>query len=72
MEKVNLFIVTHNRSKYLKRILDYYNSCRIEYKIIVSDSSSKENKIKNKEIVFSFPNLNILYLDHYSDRKSVG
>jgi glycosyltransferase domain-containing protein len=68
MTKASIIIITHNRPKYLRRILNYYNSCKTIYKLIVSDSSSEENKIMNKEITSLFPKLDILYVGHYLDK----
>ena len=68
MKKVSIIIPTYNRPNYLRRILDYYNSYKTDYKIIIADSSSIENKALNKETISSFPNLKILYLDVYSDK----
>ncbi len=67
MSKVSIIIITHNRLNYLGRILDYYRDSENDFQIIVADSSSEENKIKNKEIISSFLDLNILYLNHYSE-----
>ena len=50
MPKVSIIIPTYNRPAYLRRILDYYDSFGEDFKIIVADSSSDENKIKkNRE-----------------------
>lgn len=68
MTKATIIIVTHNRPNYLRRILDYYNECQTDFKIVVSDSSSEENKIKNKNIISLFPKLDISYLGHYLDK----
>ena len=62
----NIIIPTHNRPRYLQRILDYYSKYGNDFEIIVADSSSDENKKLNKKIILSFPNLKIQYLDKYS------
>lgn len=66
MLDVDLVIPTYNRPNFLKRILEYYNSYRVPFKIIIADSSSAQNKKRNKQIAKSFRNLNILYLDKFS------
>ncbi len=66
--KCTILIPTINRVNFLKRILNYYNSFKEDYKIIVGDSSTNENKLKNKKNISTFLNLNILYLDHYSSK----
>lgn len=66
--RFSLIIPTYNRPEYLRRILSYYNEYAGNYKIIVADSSSDENKKVNKEIISSFSNLDILYLSDYSSK----
>jgi len=66
MTKISIIIPTYNRPKYLRRVLDYYNSCKVIYNIVVDDSSSDENKRRNKETISSLPNLKVLYFGHYS------
>jgi len=66
MPNINLLIPTYNRPNYLKRLLDYYHKYGSDFDIIVADSSSDENKKLNKEIIQSFPDLNIQYVDKYS------
>lgn len=68
MTNCNLIIPTYNRARFLQRILDYYNRYGKDFNIIVADSSSDENKLLNKKIVSSFPNLEILYLGDYSKK----
>ena len=63
--KCTIIILTYNRPDYLKRLLSYYDSCNIEYKIIIADSSSEDNKIENKRISSHFTNLNILHIADY-------
>ena len=68
MERFTIIIPTHNRPHYLQRILDYYGAQGNGFKIIVADSSSEENKAKNKEIITSVAGLDILYLAHYPEQ----
>lgn len=63
---IGIIIPTHNRPEYLRRILSYYNEYGGDYDIIVADSSSDEVKKRNKSIISSFSNLNILYLSYSS------
>lgn len=70
MMKISIIIPTYNRPNYLKRILSYYDQNKNDFKIIVADSSSEENKRLNKEVIFSLSNLKILYLDHYDEKIS--
>ena len=65
MTKCNIIIPTYERPAYLRRILNYYSDCGKDFKIIVADSSSDENKKVNKEIISSVSNLDIQYLDDY-------
>ena len=67
MIKVTLIIITHNRPNRLRRLLDYYQKNKEDFRIIVSDSSSSKDKEKNKTVVSLFPNLDITYLHHYSE-----
>ena len=66
--KCTILIPTINRVNFLKRILNYYNSFKEDYKIIIGDSSTDENKLQNKKNISVFSNLDILYLDHYSSK----
>lgn len=61
-----IMIPTYNRPDRLKRLLSYFNSCGIHGKIIIADSSTSENKRKNREIVSFFPEMEILYLDYFA------
>jgi len=63
-----ILIPTINRINFLKRILNYYNSFEEDFKIIIGDSSTDENKLINKKNMSTFSNLDILYLDHYSSK----
>lgn len=60
-----IFIPTHNRTEYLKRILTYYNSYKKEFNVTIADSSSKESKEINKKIIPLFKNLKIEHLADY-------
>jgi glycosyltransferase domain-containing protein len=65
ISKCTIIIPTHNRSKYLRRILSHYNEYGRDYKIVVADSSSEENKNSNKEWICKFSDLDILHLSNY-------
>jgi glycosyltransferase domain-containing protein len=67
MTPYSIVIPTFNRPHCLKRLLDYCDECKIINQIIVVDSSSKENKSLNKEILDSHKNLRINYLDSYPE-----
>ncbi len=58
-----IVIPTYNRPYYLQRILQYYDQSH-DYNIIVVDSSSDENKVKNKRIVAACKSIAI---DHHND-----
>ena len=62
-----IIVPTFNRPEYIKRLLGFYarSSSNDKFKIIVADSSSESNKIINKQIIDSFTNLNILYLNDF-------
>ena len=68
MTGVSIIILTYNRPHYLKRILDYYSGYKNNFNFIIADSSSDENKMLNKEIIFLFPDLDILYLSNYQSQ----
>lgn len=72
MAKVSIIILTYNRPGYLRRVLDYYSGFKVGYNIVVADSSSDENKIKNEETIFSLPDLKVLYLGHYPSEIEPG
>ena len=65
MKNLTLIIPTYNRPQFLQRILEYYNSYKVNFKIIIVDSSIPLNKKLNKKISGLFPKLNILYLDDF-------
>ncbi len=65
---VDVLIPTHNRPKFLKRVLDYYLKYGNYFNFIVTDSSNRTNKIKNKKIISEFKSLNILYKNNYSEK----
>ncbi len=62
MSNLDLIIPTFNRPEFLSRILDYYNNYNVDYNIIIADSSSTANKIRNKKVIALFPKLNISYI----------
>lgn len=62
----SIVIPTYNRASYLRRILDYYDTCETDCNIVVADSSSDENKELNKKIFSeTAKRSNIIYLDKY-------
>ena len=67
--RFTIIIPTFNRPEYLKRLLDYYSKYNFDnnFKIIVADSSSKKNKLKNKETINYFSNLKLSYLSHFPE-----
>ncbi|MDO8504047.1 MAG: TIGR00180 family glycosyltransferase [bacterium] len=76
MTKITIIIPTYNRPHCLKRILNYYYSfielpkeakMKDDFEFIVADSSSPENKIKNKEIISRFCDLNIRHIKNYPE-----
>ncbi len=60
MKNLTLVIPTYNRPQFLQRILEYYNNCKVHFKIIVVDSSTPLNKKLNKKISAFLPKLDIL------------
>lgn len=60
-----IIIPTHNRPKHLRRILSHYNEYGNDYRIIVADSSSDQNKDSNKKYICTFSNMDILHLSKY-------
>lgn len=68
MSKVNLIIPTHNRTEYLKRILNYYQMSKTDFDFIIADSSTPRIRTDNKKIILSYSTLNILYVDKF-DKK---
>lgn len=65
MANVNIIIPTYNRPEYLRRLLDYYNKYGRGFGIIIADSSADGNKKLNREIISTFPDLKIRYVDKY-------
>jgi len=67
--RFTIIIPTFNRHEYLKRLLYYYNKIGFNYnfKIIVADSSSDQEKLLNQETINFCSNLDILYLNHFSE-----
>lgn len=68
MKKVDLIIPTHNRTIYLKRILDYYQVSGKGFNFIIADSSNPKNKAQNRKLIKQYSSLNILYIDKFSER----
>jgi len=58
LNNITLVIPTHNRHKYLTRLLDFYSS--VEIKIFIADSTQKKyNKIDNSNVTYlHYPNTN--------------
>lgn len=65
---VDVLIPTHNRPEFLKRVLEYYLKNGNYFNFIITDSSNRTNKIKNKKIVSEFKNLKILYKNNLSEK----
>ena len=63
---LSLIIPTYNRSKYLQRILTYYNKKNVKYEIVIPDSSLEIFKTINRKIIKSFKGLTINHLDYFS------
>src|SRR5260221_10832539 len=64
--KVDIVIPTYNRPEYLKRILEYYSPYTKDFNFIIADSSTPQNKNKNKKIIKDYSStLSILYLDKF-------
>lgn len=68
MGKVDLIIPTHNRTAFLKRILDYYQTDGQDFHFIVADSSSLINKARNKKLISKYSQLKIKYIDKFSEK----
>lgn len=68
MNIVDVIIPTHNRTNYLKRVLDYYSDQNSDFNFIVADSSSPTIKQLNKKLVRNYSKLRILYIDKFSDK----
>lgn len=65
MNKVDLFIPTFNRPEFLQRLLNYYQNSKVNYRIIVVDSSTPANKKINKRLILRFKKLDIKYVDEF-------
>jgi glycosyltransferase domain-containing protein len=63
--RCTIIIPTHNRPKHLRRILSHYNEYGNNYRIIVADSSSDQDKNSNKKYICTFSDLDILHLSNY-------
>lgn len=68
MNDLTVLIPTFNRPQYLKRLLRYCSEMKVDYQIIIADSSSEENKKTNQKSVSLFPDLKILYLNSYPEQ----
>lgn len=66
MIKLDLIIPTHNRVKYLKRVLDYYQQYGRDFNFIVADSSNSKIKALNRKLVSNYLQLRIRYVDKFS------
>lgn len=62
---VDIVIPTHNRVDLLQRILDYYSKYDNEFNFIIADSSSPENKTRNKKLINTYSKLKILYISNF-------
>ena len=59
---ITMLIPTYNRPKYLRRWLDYVSQYDIIKPIIhILDSSQENERVKNKEIIKNYPEMNIAY-----------
>jgi|Napbiome12C3dose_1001474.scaffolds.fasta_scaffold00008_81 glycosyltransferase domain-containing protein len=63
--QVDLVIPTYNRPHLLRRILEYYHQNGKDFNFIIADSSNSVNKTLNKDIINSYSDLNILYIDKF-------
>ncbi|MHC4214781.1 MAG: TIGR00180 family glycosyltransferase [Planctomycetota bacterium] len=63
--RCTIIIPTHNRPEHLRRILSHYNEYGNDYRIIVADSSSDQNKNSNKKYICTFSDMDILHLSNY-------
>lgn len=68
MNKIDIIIPTYNRTELLKRVLDYYQQFGNDFHFIIADSSSPRNKKRNHDLVKSYLNLDILYIDKFSPK----
>lgn len=64
---IDIVIPTHNRPDLLRRVLDYYSNNGKEFNFIIADSSSPQNKARNKKLISTYPKLKILYIDKFSE-----
>ena len=62
---ITLIIPTHNCPDFLNRNLSYLDSYKLPLDILISDSSTKENKIKNQQIINKLKYLNIIHDNAY-------
>lgn len=66
MAKSTIIIPTYNRPIFLKRLLTYLNKFDKDFKVIVADSSTNENKKQNGKIVNLFQKLDVNYMNDFS------
>ncbi len=64
---VEIVIPTHNRTDFLKRVLDYYAKTGTQFNFIIADSSSPKNKLYNRKLIKSYPTLKISYIDSFPE-----
>lgn len=64
---ISLIIPTYNNPCQLQRLLNYYNGFKVNYSIIVVDSSLEQNKLINKKIISIYPNLSIHYRTYHPE-----
>ena len=60
MKKSNIVIPTYNRPRYLKRLLQYYQSDAQNYTFIIADSSIPKNREKNTHVIKEFSDYDII------------
>jgi glycosyltransferase domain-containing protein len=60
-DSLTLYIPTMNRSQFLNRSLKYYNNVKFDGTILIGDSSNKEEKKLNEEVINKYPDLDINY-----------
>ncbi|MCB2359375.1 TIGR00180 family glycosyltransferase [Clostridium estertheticum] len=72
IENINITILvpTYNRPYYLNRILTFINNYKnIKPTVMILDSSTKNEKIENENLINKFENCNIVYSEYSSDIK---
>ena len=72
MTSLTIIIPTYNRPQYLENLLTYLNSFDNEFEIVIADSSSQENKIKNELIIKrTIIKHKIMYLNDFSNNTNL-